>query len=135
MRQRLAVISATLLLAGCARYWAAPGGTEQAFDAARTRCETEAVSRYPAGGSVSGPAELLAPAPDLCVAGGGRRGEVTCMTNGGKGTPFALPRSNMSEPAHQAFAACMMASGWRPVANADEGDRITRGPGAPRAGG
>jgi len=133
MHKRLVAIVALIALAGCARYWARPGGTEEAFAAAKARCESEALARYPAAGGfgVSHP-ELLVPKPDLCVAS---RTGMSCMTNGGKGTPFALPSNGMSEPAHAAFGSCMAAAGWQPVANADEGDRITRGLSSRHAGG
>jgi hypothetical protein len=131
MHKHLLVAVALIALAGCARYWAKPGGSEEAFATAKARCESQALARYPAAGGMSRP-ELAAPIPDLCVAA---RNGMSCMSNGGAGTPFTVPRSGMSEPARTAFGSCMAAAGWQPVANADEGDRITRGLSPRRAGG
>jgi hypothetical protein len=131
MNKRLAAILVLCLLAGCARYWAKPGGTEGAFDAAKAHCESEAMARFPAGGGSSLDRELFVPAPDLCVAG---IRDINCMSNGGRGTQLRMSQS-MSQPARELFGSCMAAAGWRPVANAAEGDAVIRGMVSPRAGG
>ena len=133
MRKHLAAVLSLAMLTGCARYWAKPGGSEEAFDAARARCQSDALARYPAIGRVSMvDQEMIAPKPDLCVAA---INGVNCMSNGGRGTPLRLSSQGMSEPARAVFGACMAAAGWQPVANAAEGDAVTRGGAGPRAGG
>jgi hypothetical protein len=131
MKRRLVAVLALSLLAGCARYWASPGGTEGAFDATKARCQSAALARFPSTGGNSIDRELIVPKPDLCVAG---IRDINCMSNGGQGTSLRMSQS-MSEPAREMFASCMAAAGWRPVANAAEGDAVTRGMVSPRAGG
>ena len=126
MRKRLAVLTALLLLSGCARYWAKPGGTDVSFDTAKARCESDALARYPAVRTFSvTESEMHVPKPDLCVTG--VKDGVVCMSNGGQSIPPTFPRSGMSEPARAVFAACMSASGWQPVRDAREGEVVTHG--------
>jgi len=126
MHRHLAAVLVLALLAGCAQYWARPGGTNQAFDAAKARCQSEAFARYPAGsrgGAID--QELIAPKPDLCVDA---IHGIQCMSNGGQFSPIRLS-PGMSGPAREMFGTCMAAAGWRPVANAAQGEAITRGGG------
>jgi len=113
-----------MLLAGCAQYWAKPGGTTADLSAARTRCEDKANAAFPplmqpvqvAGGTPS-------PMVTTCAPAGG---SVACSTAGtGFWAPVTTTLDQNIGPRRQAVDACLADAGWTAARSRGEATSIT----------
>jgi hypothetical protein len=113
------VLMATAMLfaaTGCTRYWARPGGTSAEWEAARDKCETEAVTRFPLAPVLAGGLAYYAPVGSRCsLAPMGP----TCRTYGG--TEIDLNGQSRST----AFRRCLIEAGWSRARDQQEADAIT----------
>jgi hypothetical protein len=116
MRRVLSAISLLIAITGCTRYWAKPNGTLVELEAAKTRCETEAVTRFPLV-----PTNVLTgyavPAGSRCSVG---PGGPSCVTYGG--TEIDLN----GQPRSEAFQGCLVAAGWVPAKDEEAAKAIAR---------
>jgi hypothetical protein len=118
MRRMLPAAMMLLTVAGCAQYWARPGGTQAELDAAKDGCETGALKRFPMmvqNGLTVVPG-VVAPVTQCTTGPGGN----TCITN--YGSEFDANGSARAG----AFRQCMIAAGWLPTKDKDEAEAISR---------
>lgn len=117
MRHVLLITTMLLALSGCTvygEYWAQPGGTEARFEAAASNCETAALVRFPpvtmgAPGYFRAANEWCTPTP----------GGTNCTIIGAGYLPQARSAADTNEgPRQNAFHACMLSGGWRPIYSA-----------------
>ena len=121
---RLSSAVVLLALAGCAEYWAKPGGTPVAFAAAQALCRQQAEAAFPPSMQpVMIAPGTPAPVAARCAPVGG---SVACST---VGTGFSPPTyTTLDEnigPREQAFRSCLEAAGWRAVRSEQEAAAIT----------
>jgi hypothetical protein len=135
MRSRLLLLFLLALLPGCAERWAKPGGTPQAFEAARTGCEAQAYGAFPPlPRTVLVAPGHFTPARQVCR----RRGPFTdCWLEGGYWVPPQFAEVDDNQPGRrQQTRACLFAQGWRPVESEAEAAAVTAAvPAAPAIAG
>jgi hypothetical protein len=116
MQRVLLAISLLIAITACTRYWAKPNGTLVELKAAKARCETEAISRFPLA-----PANVLTgyavPVGSRCSIG---PGGPSCVTY--DGTEIDLN----GQPRSGAFKACLVAAGWVPAKDENDAKAISR---------
>lgn len=127
MQSRWSLLPFLLLLAGCAEYWAKPGGTPAAFGAAREACTRAAAAEYP---TEMEPVQInqgaRAPVVTTCAPAGGG---MACTTNGiGFQPPTYTTLDRNTGPRERAFRACLEAAGWQAVRSQSQADAITNSP-------
>ena len=113
------------VLTGCAQYWARPGGTPQALETAKARCETEAFAGFPqALQTVLVSPAYLAPVRTDCRST--PRGS-ECVTVGGGIVPPSYSTVDVNAQGRSAaYRSCLMNDGWRLARDKDEAEAITR---------
>ena len=132
MRHALIFMSLVLTMGGCAayygEYWSRSGGTEAQFQAAALKCESDAATRYPP--MTLGRKGWFATPDTWCTQTAG--GPNCVLINPGY-LPQAQSAADTNElPRSNAFRACMMAGGWRPVGPGSPW-LASSGPGIPEA--
>jgi hypothetical protein len=118
MRRVLMATSMILVVAGCSRYWARPGGTTAEWESTRAACEQQAISRFPLFPINRAPGGIYLANPTTFCAFG--PAGPSCATYGG--TEVDLN----GQPRGEAFRACAIAAGWLPAKDQRDADAITR---------
>jgi|SRR3954469_4308674 len=125
MRRVFLAAAMLVVVAGCARHWARPGGTDAELDAAKANCEVESFTRFPrvmqttmvSPGYISPVTSNCAPGPN------GPR----CVTVGGEFVPPTYSAIDLNQSARRsAYDACLMAGGWQVAKDKEEAEAITR---------
>jgi len=118
-----------LILAGCAEYWAKPGGTTAELQRAKAECETEAFARFPpALQQVMTSPGYFSPPETNCMT---VNGQPQCRTVGGFWVPPTFQSIDLNlDGRRSARMACMSARGWILADTEKEAAAITAG-GAP----
>ncbi|MBS0641461.1 MAG: hypothetical protein U1E70_22935 [Acetobacteraceae bacterium] len=124
MSFRWSLLALLLLLAGCAEYWAKPGGTPVGFRAAREACTRQASADYPPDME---PVQVTQGTPSpmvtTCAPAGG---SMACTTSGiGFQPPTYTTLDRNTGPRERAFRACLEAAGWQAVRSQQQADAIT----------
>ena len=113
MRRLLVCSPLVLMLAGCGayytEYWVRPGGSEAAFEAAASRCESDALARFPP--MTFGQKGYFATPNTWCTPTAG--GTNCSIINPGY-LPQAQSAADTNEgPRENAVHQCLLAGGWQ----------------------
>ena len=126
MRRAILAVPVLLAMTGCAEvwydvYWAKTGGSEAEFARDEYDCDQTTLARYPPitlgqRGYFATEQSFCSPTP---------AGPNCVLINPGY-LPQAQPANDQNElPREQAFHACLMARGWRPVSEPGQGFALT----------
>jgi hypothetical protein len=115
MRRLLALTSMLSTLAGCGvyygGYWVRPGSTEAGFEAASSKCESDAIARFPP--VTLGQPGFFANHDTWCTP---TAGGTNCQIISSGYLPQAQAATDSNGPAREnAIHQCLLAGGWRPA--------------------
>jgi hypothetical protein len=125
MRRALLATPIMLVMAGCAQYWAKPGGTPAELEVAQANCEAASFARFPRvlQTNIITPG-FIAPVTTSCTPG---RDGPHCVTVGGEVIPPTYSTIDLNQAArHNSYQACLVAGGWRRAKDEAEAEAITR---------